>query len=148
MSRKKFSIVVFACALVVIAICGVVWASGSGRHGHVPTSAASPPGAHSTNALKQELTVENIRVLETSLNSPVKVDQVKALVPALRSGTWSNKTLLPVGAVLTIDRTTFKTSGASATVLATVSGSTHNTFMLYLAMNDGQWLIYETKEVK
>jgi hypothetical protein len=90
-------------------------------------------------------------MLESGLNSPDKAVQKDAWIPRLRTGERSKPVLLPKGATLTVDRTTFAvevTNPTLAHVTATVTGPAKGVFTLRLCAIDGQWLIYETKKVK
>lgn len=104
-------------------------------------------GAHDVAALPtpSPFTTANAQTLETALGSRNQAVQAKALIPGLRQGDWQPNEVLPQGATLKIDQSSFKQDGNEASVTATVTGKAQGTFVLRLMLVDGQWLISSTE---
>ncbi len=91
------------------------------------------------------LAVQNALFLQQSLNSANGATQAKALAPQLRGGEWNAAALLPSGAHLTVDQSTFTVDrNGVGSVNASVSGSVTAQFVLLLSFVDNQWLLVST----
>lgn len=91
------------------------------------------------------LTVQNALFLQQSLNSADRATQAKALAPQLRGGEWDAAALLPSGARLAVDQSTFAVDqNGIGSVNASVSGSVTAQFVLLLSFVDNQWLLVST----
>ena len=146
MSKKRWMLLGAALVLAVVSAAVTIMLLRSNEStqqesGPSPTVASAPKEEpHST------ISESNIELLETGLNSSDRSEQEKALAPELRSGEWSPEGLLPDGAVLTVNRDTFKADGDMASVSAVVTGSIQAEFLLRLTLVDGVWLIFETQQ--
>jgi len=147
MNKRLFA----GIALVIVtAIGAVIWflsASGGESaepavHTQVSASQASPTVT--------KLDEASAAMLEKALNSSDASEQAKGLYPTLRQGKWSARDLLPDGAKLSVDRTSFKEEDDSiATVRAVVSGSVQAEFTLFLAQDDDKlWRVFATERTR
>lgn len=114
-----------------------------------PHSPAKGGGATvpATSSVAPAFTKANANLLTQSLSSTDKAVQAKALAPQISSGQWDASTVLPRGATLTIDPSSFTTDqNGLGYVNAAVNGSTTVNFVLTLVYADGQWRIITTTQ--
>lgn len=158
--RKVLIAVVSIAAVVIIAVATVLALRASHKsinEGVRPDASVSQERAGQESADENSVsptdnestfTQANATMLEKAMESRDKDEQAKALIPALRGGSWKPSDVLPDGARIKINRASFKPSvNGEATVDATVSGSVQAELVLSLVfVNDKDWLISTTKQ--
>lgn len=138
--------VVIPCLIAFVGMALVVFA-GCWFVGRTSSPGTTPQSTSQVSVAQQPavLADADVLLLERSLNSPDKAVQARAFVPALRNSQWDASALLPDGATLAVDRTTFATDqGGIGYVNAKVDGSVTATFTLVLQLVNGQWLLAST----
>jgi hypothetical protein len=100
-------------------------------------------GGQSSTTRHGSLPQARVQQLEQALVSQDPATQQSALDPAVFANLQQGgQSLLPAGSSLTVDRSTERVEGHTATVSATVTGSRSGKFTLQLALEDGTWVVF------
>jgi hypothetical protein len=146
MSRKRVIVGIVVLTIAIAALMTVLMWPRSGGETNNNVVASTQQQTSRSQSEPLPFTDANARMLEVALNSKEKAEQVKALIPQLRQGDWQSSAVLPQGATLTIDQTSFTRDGDDyGSVNATASGSVQATFILHLVPVNDQWLISSTE---
>lgn len=137
-----------ACGVTLVVVSVTALCLLLSQHEGTAQIDKATPARGSVSTARQpapNLTVQNTAFLQQSLNSPDKAVQAKVLAPQLRDGEWDAAALLPDGARLTVNRSTFTVDqNGVGSVDASVSGSVTARFVLLLTFVDDQWLLVST----
>ncbi len=139
-----------AIGMTTLGVIGVIvvaiWLF-SGQDTPNNTNTVRPAPSQTTTLMP--FTKQNIKLLETSLNSSVKSEQMQAFAPELRSGEWDSDAVLPDGAKAEVIQGSFEPSRipGRATAKIVVTGSVQTEFVLDLVQAKAEWLIIKTEQV-